>query len=411
MIRRCRFCESSLDWSFVDLGYTPVANDYLTEERIRKKNYPLLPLNIRVCPTCFLVQTTEDVDPKHIFAPDYAYYSSVSESWLRHASDYADKMADRFALDATSRVIEIASNDGYLLKYFAKKGIPVLGIEPATEVADKAISIGVETEKEFFGSKVAEDLANREVRADLMPANNVLAHVPDIRDFLAGFSTLLKPEGVATFEFPHVLQLIDQVQFDTIYHEHYSYLSLIAVERFCAGAGLRVFDGETLPTHGGSLRVFVAHESAAHKPTERLVELRALETAAKLDKHETYAGFSDKVQGVKSSFQDFLADCRGRGLTIAAYGAAAKGNTFLNVCDCSKDDIVCVFDRSHAKQGKYLPGSHIEVLAPEELPRIRPDILLILPWNLKEEIMTQTKVIREWGGKWAIAVPQVEVLT
>jgi len=306
--------------------------------------------------------------------------------------------------------VEIASNDGYLLQYFAKRGAPVLGVEPAGEVADKAISIGVPTEKKFFGRATAQDLAARGQLADLMPANNVLAHVPDIRDFLSGFSTLLKPEGVATFEFPHVLNLIKGVQFDTIYHEHYSYLSLLAVETICAAVGLRVFDVERIPTHGGSLRVFVSRADASWQEGVELERVRRLEQDARLDTKAGYEGFQEQVAAVEAAFQEFLRKQRRAGLRIAAYGAAAKGNTFLNVCGATSDDIEFAVDRNESKQGKFLPGSHIPVLKPDEVFTRKPDILLILPWNLEAEIREQMKGLRDWGGKFAVAFPEARLL-
>lgn len=410
MSATCRFCQSSLDWPLVDLGVTPLANHYLTAEEVAADSYPRLPLEVRVCPECLLVQTTENVDPATIFKTDYAYFSSYSDSWLRSAELYAERMIERFGLDERSLVVEIASNDGYLLQYFAKRDVPVLGVEPAGEVADKAISIGVPTEKKFFGRATAQDLAARGHQADLMPANNVLAHVPDIRDFLSGFSTLLKPEGVATFEFPHVLNLIKGVQFDTIYHEHYSYLSLLAVETICAAVGLRVFDVERIPTHGGSLRVFVSRADASWQESAELERVRRLEQDAQLDTKAGYEGFQEQVAAVEVAFQEFLRKQRRAGLRIAAYGAAAKGNTFLNVCGATSDDIEFAVDRNESKQGTFLPGSHIPVLKPDEVFTRKPEILLILPWNLEAEIREQMKGLRDWGGKFAVAFPEARLL-
>jgi SAM-dependent methyltransferase len=318
-------------------------------------------------------------------------------------------MIERFGLGPRSLVIEVASNDGYLLQHFIARGVPVLGVEPAANVAEAARAKGVPTEVAFFGKETARKLAARGLAADLAAANNVLAHVPDISDFVAGFAEILKPDGVATFEFPHVLNLIRELQFDTIYHEHFSYLSLVAVERVLAASGLVAFDVEELPTHGGSLRLYVCRQGAGHAPTPRLEAARAAERAACLDALEGYAGFAEQVEAVKASFLNFLARAKAEGKTVAAYGAAAKGNTFLNVCGVNANDIVCVYDRSTAKQGKFLPGSHIPIRAPATIGETRPDYLVILPWNLREEIVDQMAEIRQWGGKFVTAVPETRV--
>lgn len=407
--RQCRFCKSELTTTFVDLGQTPLANSYLTAEEAAEGRDKLYPLKVYVCGSCFLAQAEDPVSPEAIFS-DYAYFSSYSDSWVAHARLYADAMTERFGLSSSSRVVEIASNDGYLLQHFVAKGIPVLGIEPAANVAEVARARGVATDVAFFGRETARRLASEGISADLMTANNVLAHVPDIADFVAGFPILLTPDGVATFEFPHLLNLIAQTQFDTIYHEHYSYLSLVSVEKVLASARLRVFDVEEWPTHGGSLRVFACHEAADHVETARLRLLREKESVAKLDDLSGYAGFAERVDEVKASFKAFLAEAKLAGKTIAAYGAAAKGNTFLNVCGITREDIGQVFDRSLAKQGKLLPGSHIPVLSPDEIRTIRPDYLVILPWNLSEEICASLSYISEWGGQFVVAVPQTRVL-
>ena len=404
----CRFCGTPLSWDFVDLGTTPLANSYVTAQDIAQGRDARYPLHARVCPSCHLVQVEAPVSPEAIFS-DYAYFSSYSDSWVDHARRYAAGMIERFHLGPQSLVLEVASNDGYLLQHFVAAGVPVLGVEPAANVAEEARRKGVRTEVAFFGAQTARRLAAEGVRADLTAANNVLAHVPKIGDFVEGFSIILKPEGVATFEFPHLLNLIRELQFDTIYHEHYSYLSLLAVENVLAGAGLRAFDVEELPTHGGSLRLFVCHKGAAHAETERLAALRERERAHGLDRHEGYQGFAAKVDEVRKGFLAFLESARKEGKTVAAYGAAAKGNTFLNVCGVTATDIMCVFDRSAAKQGRFLPGSHIPILAPEAISGKRPDYLVILPWNLREEIMAQMSVIRDWGGKFVTAVPAVRV--
>jgi SAM-dependent methyltransferase len=402
----CRFCGSTLEHDFVDLGSTPLANSYVTESDVEAGRDKAYPLHARVCSSCFLVQVDAPVSPEAIFS-DYAYFSSYSDSWVEHARKYASEMISRFGLDGSSLVVEVASNDGYLLQHFVAAGIPVLGIEPAANVADVARQKGVRTEVAFFGSETAKRLREQGFTADLTAANNVLAHVPDIGDFISGFSILLKPDGVSTFEFPHVLNLIRELQFDTIYHEHFSYLSLVAVERILGASGLRAFDVEELPTHGGSLRLFVCHADSRHKETSRLSALRAKEKVAKLDELSGYIGFAEKVENVKRSFLDFLARARSEGKRVAAYGAAAKGNTFLNVCGATAKDIVCVFDRSAAKQGKLLPGSHIPILPPERIREIAPDYLVILPWNLREEIAKQAKYIGDWGGQFVTALPTV----
>lgn len=404
----CRFCGAPLKHDFVDLGSTPLANSYLTADQIAQGLDRSYPLHARVCDACFLVQVDAPVSPQAIFS-DYAYFSSYSDSWVAHARRYADAMIERFGLGPQSLVVEIASNDGYLLQHFVARGVPVLGVEPAANVAEAARAKGVPTEVAFFGRETARGLAARGFFADLTAANNVLAHVPDIRDFVGGFADILKPEGVATFEFPHLLNLIRELQFDTIYHEHFSYLSLVAVERVLAACGLAAFDVEALPTHGGSLRLYVCREGAGFAPTPRLEAARGAERAARLDAIEGYAGFAQKVEAVKASFLEFLARAKAEGKTVAAYGAAAKGNTFLNVCGASAKDIVCVYDRSAAKQGRFLPGSHLPIRAPETIGETRPDYLVILPWNLREEIVGQMAEIRQWGGRFVTAVPETRV--
>ncbi|RAP41914.1 SAM-dependent methyltransferase [Rhodovulum viride] len=408
MTRHCRFCQAPLEQTLVDLGETPLANSFLPDSPESIAAERRFPLHVMVCTTCWLAQTTETVPADAIFAHDYAYLSSYSAGWVAHARRYAEAMADRFGLGAGSRVVEIASNDGYLLQHFVAMGVPVLGVEPAGHAAEVAESIGVPTRVMFFDETSAAALRDEGFAADLMAANNVLAHVPDIRSFAAGFRVLLKPEGVATFEFPHLARLIEQVQFDTIYHEHYSYLSLTFVERLMREVGLSVFDIERLPTHGGSLRVFVGHPGA-HAETEAVAALRAEEAALQLDRPEGYAGLAARVARVVADFRAFVARARAEGKTIAGYGAAAKGNTFLNVAGIGRDDIAFVVDRNPQKQNRLLPGSHIPVLAPEEIARQRPDYLVILPWNIAEEVMDQQAAIRDWGGRFVTAVPELIV--
>ncbi|MGO9772207.1 MAG: methyltransferase domain-containing protein [Roseiarcus sp.] len=406
---RCRFCGALLTTTFIDLGETPLANSFVTEADVAAGRDRRYPLHARVCGECFLVQVDEPVRAEAIFS-DYAYFSSFAASWVEHARRYAEAMIARFRLGPRSLVVEIASNDGYLLQHFIAAGIPTLGVEPAANVAAAAIAKGVPTEVAFFGRAAAERLAQRGVKADLVAANNVLAHVPDIRDFVAGFALILAPGGVATFEFPHLLNLIRQTQFDTIYHEHFSYLSLMTVETIFAATGLRAFDVEELPTHGGSLRLFACRTQAAHREAPRLAALRAKEREAGLDSLDAYRGFAPRVEAVKRSFLAFLAQARAEGKSVAAYGAAAKGNTFLNVCGVTRADIGCVFDRSTAKQGKLLPGSHIPILAPERIGEIKPDYLVVLPWNLIDEIKANMGCIAQWGGRFVVAAPQTRVL-
>ena len=405
----CRFCAAPLTHTLVDLGDQPLSNSYLTPAQLQAGTERSYPLHARVCHACFLVQVDDVVPAEDIFDADYAYFSSFSASWVAHAKRYAEAMIERLDLGPESLVVEVASNDGYLLQHFAARDIQVLGIEPTANTAQAARARGVPTETVFFNEATAVDLAARGVRADLMAANNVLAHVPDISAFVAGFRHVLKAQGVLTFEFPHLLNLIEQVQFDTIYHEHFSYLSLLTVEQVLRANGLRPFDVELLPTHGGSLRLFCCHIGAGFAETEALAALREREAAAGLDRIETYEGFTPRVEAVRASFLDFLGKAKAKGERIAAYGAAAKGNTFLNVCGVSANDIVCVFDRSEAKQGKLLPGSHIPILAPDRIAEVKPDYLVILPWNLAQEIKAQTAVLTLWGGRFVTAVPDMRI--
>ncbi len=406
----CRFCRSPLTRTFLDLGMQPLANSYLTPEQLAAGREPVFPLHTKVCDACFLVQADHEVPAEAIFDDAYAYFSSFSAGWVEHARRYAQAMTQRFALGPSSLVIEVASNDGYLLKHFAADGVPVLGIEPTANTAEAARAIGVRTDVVFFNVETGQALSARGDRADLMAANNVLAHVPDLNAFMGGFQHVLKPEGVLTFEFPHLLNLIEKVQFDTIYHEHYSYLSLVAVEQVLNAHGLRPFDVELLPTHGGSLRLFCCHEAALHAETETLRTLRATEEAAGLRTPETYDGFTSRVEAVREGFLTYLRAARNEGRAIAAYGAAAKGNTFLNYCGATAADIVEAYDANPAKQGRYLPGSHIPVRAPDAVRTSRPDDVLILPWNLKDEITRQLAFIADWGGRFVVATPQVQVL-
>lgn len=409
MTCQCRFCAAPLSLSLVDLGTTPLANSNLrhADEIAGEKRFPL---HVMVCEQCFLCQTTESVSAEDIFHDDYAYFSSFSASWVAHAARYAESMIARFGLDADSLVLEVASNDGYLLQHFHKAGIPVLGVEPAGNCAAVAEEKGVPTLVDFFHGETARKLVAEGRKADVTAANNVLAHVPDINGFIEGFAVILKPDGVATFEFPHLLNLIEKTQFDTIYHEHYSYLSLLFVERLLAAHGMRVFDVETLPTHGGSLRVFACHQAATHTETPGLQAVRQAEKNAKMDEKQIYAGFPAAVETVRAGFLAFLARAKSEGKSVAGYGAAAKGNTFMNYCGIGQTDIAFVADRNVHKQGRLLPGVHAPIVDPEEIRRQKPDYLVILPWNIREEVMEEHAYIREWGGQFVVAIPALQVM-
>ncbi|WP_411287289.1 methyltransferase domain-containing protein [Phenylobacterium sp.] len=406
----CRFCRTPLTQTFVDLGRQPLANSYLTPEQLQAGTEQAYPLHARVCGRCFLVQVDDVVPAEAIFDAEYAYFSSYSAGWVEHARRYAQTMTERLRLGPESLVVEVASNDGYLLQHFVAMDVPVLGIEPTANTAEAARERGVPTEVAFFNAATGQMLAARGQRADLMAANNVLAHVPDINDFLAGFRHVLKPQGVLTFEFPHLLNLIEKVQFDTIYHEHFSYLSLLAVEQVLRANGLRAFDVELLPTHGGSLRLFCAQQASGHAETDALGALRAREAAAGLDRIETYGGFTPRVEAVRDSFRSFLAKVKAEGKTLAAYGAAAKGNTFLNYCGTTAAQVTAAYDANPAKQGRFLPGSHVPIFSPQTVADQRPDYVLILPWNLKDEVMRQLAFIRDWGGRFVTASPETRVL-
>ena len=405
----CRFCQKPLSQTLVDLGQTPLANSYISADDVKsvvlEKRFPL---RVMVCNSCWLVQTTETIPADGIFKQDYAYLSSYSSGWVAHAHRYADQMSKRFDLGPNSKVVEIASNDGYLLQHFVALHIPVLGIEPAGDAAALAEGIGVPTRVMFFDEASAIDLHEEGIAADLMVANNVLAHVPNIRSFVAGFKTLMNPNGVATFEFPHIASLLSSVQFDTIYHEHYSYLSLTFLEKLVSEIGMSIFDVEKLSTHGGSLRVFICHPDA-HAKSSVVDHILAQEVAMELDKPSGYEGFTAKVNKVTSDFLTFLAEAKLQGKTIAGYGAAAKGNTFLNVAKVGASDLDFVVDLNTQKQGKLLPGSHIPIMSPEKIKELKPDYLVILPWNLADEIIEQQQGIREWGGQFVTAVPELRI--
>ena len=405
----CRNCGSPLKHSFCDLGMSPLANSYVTEAQMDQPE-TFYPLHAYVCSDCLLVQVGEFQPPDSIFN-DYAYFSSYSQSWLDHARTYAQEVIPRFSLDRSTQVIEIASNDGYLLKNFIGAGIPALGIEPAENVAAVARQQGIPTETAFFGAKLARELVDRGNRAKLLIGNNVLAHVPDLHDFVAGMSLVLAPGGVITMEFPHVLRLIAQNQFDTIYHEHFSYFSLLTVTRIFAAYHLRIFDVEQIATHGGSLRIYACHTGfGGHETSNRVRDVEDSERAARLDRLEGYVGYPERVQRVKRKLLRFLIDARDRGLTTAAYGAPAKGNTLLNYCGVRDDLIDYTVDRSPHKQGHYLPGTHLPIYPPARIRETRPDYLLILPWNLKDEIMREVSYVREWGARFVVPIPTLALL-
>jgi 2-polyprenyl-3-methyl-5-hydroxy-6-metoxy-1,4-benzoquinol methylase len=406
---QCRFCKTELKHTFVDLGMSPLSNSYLKPEQLNKAE-KFYPLHAYVCDRCFLVQLEEFESPDHIFS-DYAYFSSYSDSWLKHCQQYVSLMIERFGFNQSSQVIEIASNDGYLLQYFQNQNIPVLGIEPAANVAEVAIGKGINTVVKFFGVNTAQELANQGKQADLLLGNNVLAHVPDLNDFVAGMQIALKNKGVITMEFPHLWQLMQQNQFDTIYHEHFSYLSLTTVSQVFAAHGLTIFDVEELSTHGGSLRIYAKHSDNANLPiSDRLIALQTKEKEAGLDQVQTYLEFRDRVIATKHKLLNFLIDVKRNGKTIVGYGAPAKGNTLLNYCGIRQDFLDYTCDRSPYKQGLFLPGTHIPICSPDQIQATKPDYVLILPWNLKDEIQEQLSYIREWGGKFVVPIPEVEVL-
>lgn len=401
----CRFCAAPLRLSMIDLGATPLANSYLPDDPAAVAAERRFPLHAMVCESCWLVQLDHAAPADAIFAHDYAYLSSYSDSWVAHAKAYAAAMIDRFGLGPDSLAMEVASNDGYLLQHFVAAGVPVLGVEPAGHAASVAEGKGVRTRVAFFNAESAAALAAEGFAADLIAANNVLAHVPDIRGFAAGFPMMLKPQGVATFEFPHLLRQLQGLQFDTIYHEHYSYLSLAAVERVFAAVGLRAFDAAHLSTHGGSLRVFACRADAAHAPTPALAEARAEEAAFGIETPEPYRAFGDRVRAFAEAARTTLAAARDDGRRLVAYGAAAKGNTFLNFLGLGRETFLAAADRNPRKQGRLLPGTHVPVVPPEALAGLKPDLALILPWNLRAEIAETLAPLRAQGTRFAVAAP------
>jgi 2-polyprenyl-3-methyl-5-hydroxy-6-metoxy-1,4-benzoquinol methylase len=406
----CRSCKTELHHVFVDLFNSPASNSFVKKEELNEPEI-FFPLKVYTCHKCFLVQVDEYKKSDAIFTNEYVYFSSYSTSWLDHSKKYVDLMTNRFGLSETSQVMEIASNDGYLLQYFKKKGIPVLGIEPTANTAKVAIEMGIESLIEFFGRELATKLKTQNRKADLLLGNNVLAHVPDIVDFVAGMKIVLKDQGIITMEFPHLLQLIENNQFDTIYHEHFSYLSFTTVTKIFAEQGLEMFDVDELSTHGGSLRIYAKHkEDNTKKISENVSKMLEFENHKGINTLEYYKNFQLRALDVKLNLLSFLIEQKRKGKKVAAYGAAAKGNTLLNYCGIKSDMIDFVVDANPHKQGKYLPASHIPVLTDKYLKEAKPDYILILPWNLKEEIVNQLNYVRSWGAQFVVPIPTLEVV-
>jgi SAM-dependent methyltransferase len=404
----CRFCSAPLHYTVVDLGMSPLCESYLTADQLNQME-PFYPLRAYVCDQCFLVQVEAYVSAEDIFT-EYAYFSSFADSWLAHAQRYVDAITARLGLTAASRVVELGSNDGYLLQYFLARGIPALGVEPARNVAAAAVAKGVPTVAKLFGRQTARELAAEGYRADLLCGANVLAQVPDVNDFVGGMKLLLKPCGVATIEFPHLMRLMEENQFDTIYHEHFSYFSFTTAERIFAAHELTLFDVEELPTHGGSLRIYARHAEDPTKPVgERVRQLRAREESAGFNRLDRYASFTEQVHETKRRLLEFLIGARRKGKRVAGYGAPGKGNTLLNYCGIRTDFVDYTVDRNPYKHGKFLPGTHIPIHPPEKIRETRPDYVLILPWNLKDEIMEQLSAIRSWGGQFLVPIPDVKL--
>jgi SAM-dependent methyltransferase len=404
----CHFCRAPLTRTLVDLGMSPLCESFVPADQVNAME-PFYPLHARVCDACFLVQVEEFVRPEHIFT-EYAYFSSFSDSWLDHARRYVDMIAERLRLGAGHRVMELGSNDGYLLQWFVKKGIPVLGIDPAANVAEAARARGVPTLTQLFGEDTAPGVVAEHGHADLVVGNNVLAQVSDLNGFVAGMRIVLGPTGVITMEFPHLMRLMDENQFDTIYHEHFSYFSFLTVEKVFAAHGLTLFDVEELPTHGGSIRIYGRHTADASRPVgPRVTAMRAREEAAGFLKPEHYASFTEQVRETKRGILEFLVDARRRGSSVVGYGAPGKGNTLLNYCGIRTDFLDYTVDRNPYKHGRYTPGTHIPIFPPERIAETRPDYLFILPWNLKDEIMQQMSGIRAWGGRFVVPIPRLKV--
>lgn len=405
----CRYCRSPLRLKFLDLGFQPPSNAYLSKDDLSRAEITY-PLRLNVCTECWLVQTEDYVNETEFFSPEYAYFSSTSSTWLDHAKIYCDSISKKLRLDDSSMVIEVASNDGYLLKNFVEKGIPCIGIEPTESTARVSERLNIPTIKKFFGKKLAQNLHKDGYKADLVIGNNVYAHVPDINDFTSAIYTVLKKEGVVTLEFPHLMRLVEFNQFDTVYHEHFSYFSLHTVRKIFKNHNLRIFDVEILSTHGGSIRVYGCRQESSHQQTERVVELLEEEQSRGMQTEAFYEGFQSIADGIKNELLDFLIEKKKEGKKVAAYGAAAKGNTLLNYAGVKPDLIPFVCDAAAAKQGKFLPGSHIPILAPEKLKTADIDFLLVLPWNIAPEIKNQTEYLTDKGVKLVTAIPQMNIL-
>lgn len=407
---KCRFCNNPLEHTVVDLGMSPLCQKHVKPEQ-KNDMEKFFPLHAFVCNQCWLMQLEEFASPDEIFAEDYAYFSSYSTSWLNHAKKYTQKMVERFGFDESALVAEIASNDGYLLQWFVEKKIPVLGIEPAANVAEAAKEKGIRTEVKFFGVNTAKELSEKYKKADLLLGNNVLAHVPDINDFVGGMKVMLAEGGVITMEFPHLQRLIEENQFDTIYHEHFSYLSFVAVNRIFAHHGITLFDVEELPTHGGSLRIYGRHTEDETKPISKNVKaLLQRERTLGFETLEFYSSFEENVKETKRKLVEFLIQAKREGKTVVGYGAPGKGNTLLNYCGIRTDFLDYTVDRSPHKQGNFLPGTHIPIYHPDKIQETKPDYVLILPWNLKKEIVSQMAMIKEWGGKFVVPIPEVMII-
>ncbi len=407
---KCRHCSAELRLPLIDLGSAPPSNAYLTESNLSIPE-KWFPLRVLVCEACWLAQSDDFAEREELFSPDYAYFSSFSSDWLAHAKNYVEIMAKNFDLNHTSHVVEIAANDGYLLQYVKACGIPCTGVEPTASTATAARAKGIPIIEDFFGVRLARDMVKRGMQADLIAANNVLAHVPDINDFSAGFAHLLKPKGVATFEFPHLMSLIQGAQFDTIYHEHFSYLALHAVSKIFDSSGLAIFDVEVLSTHGGSLRVYCERkDTAARRVTQRYLDMLKAEREAGVTRAEYYAGFQQKTNNIKNAFLSFLLKAQSEGKSVAAYGAAAKGNTLLNYAGVRPDLIEFVAERNPSKQGKFMPGSRIPIVAESHLTKVQPNYIIVLPWNLIPEIKSQLEYTKSWGARLVTVIPTVEFM-
>ena len=404
----CRLCGAPLTESVVDLGTLPSANAYLSSDDLDHEE-PAFPLHAYVCSSCCLVQLQQFHTPEELFS-DYAYFSSYSDSWLRHAEDYCNNVVERFELDQNSQVIEVASNDGYLLQSFKKRGVPVLGIEPAANVAEVAEEKGIPTMVRFFGTELARELAASDRKADLLVGNNVLAHVPNLNDFIAGLRLALEPNGIITLEFPHLLRMLEENQYDTIYHEHFSYFSLLTAERALARHNLSIFDVDELPTHGGSLRIYAGHADRPRLVSDTVFGLRNRERDAGLHRPESYRLFGNKASRSRDELRQFFSETKASKRTVVAYGAPAKGNTLLNYCGLGTDDIAYTVDANPHKQGKFLPGTHVPIHHPDRIRETKPDFVLILPWNLKNEIQAKLAFIRDWGGRFVLPIPAVKVV-